>query len=432
MAGAPTTRTRAPENAEVPAGTQRDSSPAVRLALLVGSWGALTALGLARLLVAAGSIDMLYGEDGSVFLPGQLRHGLVASLATPYQGYLHTTPRFAAALVAALPLADAPVATAVLAAAITAALAVFVYRAAGAWIRSAEARALLAVAMVLLPVARAEVVGNLANLQWPLLFACFWALVGGDEGAIGWSGWVVVALAALSSPVALLYAPLALVLLAGRRRSGRARTPGVFLAAGAVQLVVVLTSGGSRTIVGGGVHDPITLALRYGERVVGGLLAWPGNGRPALPGLFGLVLVGLGVALVLRRREPTDPALRRAALLIGYSVALYCAPALVTGTPSRYAYVPTLLVLSAILVTFPCSRRALAVAAAVLLVCWCTSFAASPYRVHGPSWSQAISRARSECSDPAHPVTVRVPVGPDQADGGPWQRPRFECRDLGR
>jgi hypothetical protein len=94
--------------------------------------------------------------------------------------------------------------------------------------------------------------------------------------------------------------------------------------------------------------------------------------------------------------------------------------------------VPTLLVLSAILVTFPCSRRALAVAAAVLLVCWCTSFAASPYRVHGPSWSQALSQARSECSGPAAPVTVRVPVGPDQADGGPWKRPRFECRDVGR
>ena len=108
----------------------------------------LAAVSTARLLLRHHSIDMLYGEDGSVFLPAALRDGL-APVATPYQGYLHVVPRLLAFVVAQFPIEHAALAFTVAASLVTALVAVFVFFAAASWIDSAVTRGMLAAAMVL-------------------------------------------------------------------------------------------------------------------------------------------------------------------------------------------------------------------------------------------------------------------------------------------
>ena len=410
-------------------GPERRTSTTIRVTWICAAVLGLAALSVGRLLLRRHSIDMLYGEDGSVFLPAALRHGLFSPLTTPYQGYLHVVPRLIAFVVAQFPIGDAAVAFVVAAALVTALLAVFVFFASRTWIESPIVRGTIAAAMVLVPIAREEVVGSVATLQWPLLFACFWALAGRRAGpTVRWLAFIVAGAAALSSPIALLYVPLAIVFLV-RSSSWRERAvPITFLAAASLQLVTAATAGG-RTISGEPIHDPVELVRAFGERAVGGLVQWPSApGLPGFPALIGLAAAVTLVAWIGLRYRSAVVRSRRAATLVAYTVGVFVVPAWVTGGASRYSYVPALFLLSAVGVLLRgVQQRHLVIGAVVVVAIWTASFSASSYRVDGPSWSAALATGREACDGTA---SVRLPIGPYRAHHKPWKYAEFPCSSL--
>ncbi len=136
---------------------------------------ALAAGAVVMLLRIAGRspLTTIWAEDRTVFL--------VQALASPrylfasYAGYLQLLPRLIAQFVSFLPLRDASVAFAIAGAAIASAVALFVFYASAGHIRSGWLRALLAAAVLLLPIAPLEIADSAVNTPWYLLFGLFWA-----------------------------------------------------------------------------------------------------------------------------------------------------------------------------------------------------------------------------------------------------------------
>jgi hypothetical protein len=241
------------------------------------------------------------------------------------------------------------------------------------------------------------------------------------------AAFLVAGAAALSSPISLLYVPLAIVVLV-RASSWRDRAlPITFLVSASLQVVATATAG-DRTITGEPIHDPVVLVRAFGERVVGGLVTWPSApGLPGFPALIGLAaLVTLCTWIGLRHRRAVGPS-RRAGVLVGYAVVVFVVPAWVTGGASRYAYVPALFLLSAVGVLLRAQPRHVAIGALVLVAVWTASFSASSYRVRGPSWSAALVTGREECRSAS---SVRLPVGPYGAHHRPWKYAEFPCSSL--
>ncbi len=104
----------------------------------------------------------------------------------------------------------------------------------------APLRALLVLAMVLLPVANYELLDNLVNLPWWLFFGAFWALLWRPRGRSGAAvAAVVCALAAASEPLVGLLVPLAVARYFCLRRPLEQAAGSRLLAGLAFQLSVV-------------------------------------------------------------------------------------------------------------------------------------------------------------------------------------------------
>ena len=117
--------------------------------------------------------DGMYAEDYSVFLPGALAHPW--HLLVPDGGYIELGPRLIAQFAACLPLRDAAAAFAVIGALIACLCALFIFHASAGFIRSAWLRGLLALAVVLLPVAPIEIPDSGVGSPWYLMMALFFA-----------------------------------------------------------------------------------------------------------------------------------------------------------------------------------------------------------------------------------------------------------------
>ena len=123
---------------------------------------------------------------------------------------MHVVPRLLAEVALLLPIRDAAAAMALEAAIVVGLLALVVFRAAAGHIRSTAIRVILAASMVAAPVAQEEVLNNVANLHWYFLFASVWVLLWVPRSR--WEvlvGALVLVLAALSDPLAVLLLPLA-------------------------------------------------------------------------------------------------------------------------------------------------------------------------------------------------------------------------------
>lgn len=236
----------------------------------------LTGLGLLRFAGRGRGLDLVYADD-SRFLEAAMRHGAARSFGLTYEGYLHSVPRLVANLVALVPMTSAAVAFGIVATVATACIAVYVFHASSHTIPSPAVRGALAVAMVVLPAAREEVVGNVANLQWPLLFACFWALTARRRtSSVTRASCGVAILTALSCALSLLLLPLAVLDIRRKRSVPRRRTVGWWFVGSAVfQFGAVVAAMGSRPPSGSAVHEPMTLLARFADRVGGGALRWP-------------------------------------------------------------------------------------------------------------------------------------------------------------
>lgn len=381
--------------------------------------------------VRASKINILttmWAEDGRIFLTDALRDGAGPTLLRGYNGYAHLGARIAAGITAALPAEWGAASLAVLSTLGVGALAVFSARAASSHITAAPARWVYALAIVLLPAAGIEVLGNIANLHWFLLVAAFWAVVWRPAAtrhvalACG-----VVALAMLSDPLAVFLTPLVawrVVTVTARRDRAVAVAFGL---AAVVQGAVVLNTDSSgitpsfkaaigllekRLLVGSvlGVDTTVDFVDAWGMggvHIVAVLLVaaagaawwrWGGDSR-ALLLLGGVSAVGLFLVSVGLRGSGED-----AGVISG-----------IVAGGSRYTVAPALILAGLALVVLQrLDWRALVVPAVLALVVCAIDFRVPTLRNSDLTWARGLTIARTQCRFGLDPTQIPIlPVTPD-------------------
>ncbi len=373
----------------------------------------------------------LWAEDGGVFL-GQAFGDPLGTLFRSHSGYLQVMARAVGAVAAVVPVEDAAIAFALTGCLVVSILSVYVYVSSRSILTSAWARALLAASLVFASVTAFEVEANGLDLHWYLLFACFLALWSTDESTPTLvADSVVVALATLSGPLAVVYAPLALRRLVRGTGIRRWVVPGIFASAVVWQLVTAkLYPAGVTRFSAFNARD---LPVAYGLRVTGSVLvgdrylpsAWVTFGKWFV--FVSVVAVGAVCVYGMVRARGQKVVFILAALV--YSALLFTVSLTLRGTGemrppgdtfvyngSRYTVVPVLLVIAVLVVVADdpamlgrWGGRALAacVAAVTLL-----SFHSVPtVRGKAPNWRGDIERANQVCARTGA-ATVRIPIAP--------------------
>jgi hypothetical protein len=185
------------------------------------------------LLIPAGwaRLDHLWAEDGARFTVDALSLPALHNLVTPYGGYLHTLPRLVAELVTQLPIEWTAAGFAITAAMLRALVALITFAGSKSYLRWTPLRFALAALVIVLPAGNSETLNNMANLHWFLLYGAFWALLWRNAPRVPVA--IFVFLAAVSSPLVFILAPIALV----RLFLARKEVPLAFLAGLVVQAV---------------------------------------------------------------------------------------------------------------------------------------------------------------------------------------------------
>jgi hypothetical protein len=188
-----------------------------RVALAGCAVAAATVLSLAR-TGGAGPLNTVWAEDGSHFLADAYEKSFLGALTTSFNGYWHTIPRLLASVAPLFPVTYGPAILSVEAAALTSVVALFVFVASRAYFTHPALRLLVSVPVVLATVGDGWVENNVATLQFPLLYGLFWLLL-----FVAQTNWgriaqgVAVTLIALTSALAVLLVPLAIVRVVKRR-----------------------------------------------------------------------------------------------------------------------------------------------------------------------------------------------------------------------
>jgi hypothetical protein len=157
-----------------------------------------------------------------------------------YGGYVQVLPRFIAQVVSYLPLTDAALAFAVAGAVVAASGALFIFHASAGHVESVTLRALLAVALVLLPIAPMELIGSGVETPWYLLPVLFWAMLWRPRTRPAMAVAAAVGFLTMASNIlAALLAPLLLARLYALRRPREHAVTAGWLAGCLVQATIV-------------------------------------------------------------------------------------------------------------------------------------------------------------------------------------------------
>jgi hypothetical protein len=216
----------------------------------------------------------IFGDDYFWFLPQAIQRPWHWGA---YGGYVQVVPRFIAQVVSYLPLADAALAFAVAGAVVAAGGALVIFHASAGHVESVPLRALLAVALVLLPIAPMELIGSGVETMWYLLPVVFWAVLWrprtrpamGVAAAVGF-------LAMASNILAALLAPLLVARLYALRRPREHAVTAGWLAGCLVQAIFVFSAsqhGQSRLKLNSLTPPRQSLAF-YGHAVLAPSLGW--------------------------------------------------------------------------------------------------------------------------------------------------------------
>lgn len=130
--------------------------------------------------------DGIYAEDLKIFLPQALQHPW--HLLVPDDGYIELVPRLIAQFVTYLPLREAAAAFSITGAFITAGCALFIFHVSAGHVRSPLLRLVLALAVVLLPMALMEIADSGVDAPWYMDFALFWACLWRPRTRTGMAG----------------------------------------------------------------------------------------------------------------------------------------------------------------------------------------------------------------------------------------------------
>jgi hypothetical protein len=306
----------------------------------------------------------IFGDDYFEFLVGAIQHPWHWR---PYGGYVQVLPRFIAQVVSYLPLADAALAFALTGAVVAACCALFIFHASAGHIESVKLRALLAVALVLLPVAPMELIGSGVETPWYLLPALFWAVLWRPRTRPAMAVAAAVGFLTMASNIlAVLLAPLLVARLYVLRRPREHAVSAGWLAGCLVQATFVIS---------GALHGHSRLYLKhatpgqslafYGHVVLPSSLGWHTSwwlrsfaGADGVAAIAAVVLaVSFGLILV------TQPGARLfvvTAVAVGFiftviSISINRGPATKPMLPmqvlgTRYAIMADFLIVSALIV----------------------------------------------------------------------------------
>lgn len=364
----------------------------------------------------------VWAEDGPFFLAGAVNEGFFDMLTSTYAGYLVVAQRLIGELGALVPLGDASVAIALGGCAVVAASGLAVWVGSAGHISSPALRGLLTALTVLCPVASLEAVASGTYVSWYMTFAVFWLLLWrprSDWGAI--LGGLFIFIAGLSGPGTFFFVPLALLRAVAIRDRRDGILVGAFALAFAIQLPATLLSDEH-------VSDPAwtkNIATAYLQRVLDGAVlgeelggrAW---GRFGWPFLAALALAFTGLIAWLAARATSGRLLAAIAILTSGAMFVLSAYQRALGTAlmwpegawlgvgGRYAIVPALLLVSALLVLVDGRLRSSAKgwrdlwlpvgAAAVLALALVTSFWVGDRNIRGSvDWDASLRAAAAEC-----------------------------------
>jgi hypothetical protein len=365
--------------------------------------GLATALQLVR-QAAVSAWDTIWAEDGSIFLSDALNRSFLGTLAEPYGGYIHVPARLVAALASALPVAHAAFVFSLATSLIVSLVAAFVYFASASVITSASLRVALSGLVVLLPAAGSELLGNVTNLHFHLMFGCFWAFIWRSEstGALV-SRSALTVTTALADPLAAIYLPLAFHNAVARRTRVGLVVPIAFICALAAQAVAIVSSGsGPERLTRFDKADVLPL---FALRVTGSLLVG------ALAAVASLLV--LGTLHVDRDRRIFVGVCSGYAVLL-FSVYLFgrgsagmrpgSDPATWHLAGARFTLAPILFLSAALLVladgevrrpVWRSLRGRVIVLVAVLLI---SNFSLRSERSLGPRWQPELADAQHRCT----------------------------------
>ncbi len=436
-----------------PAAPERTEQQIDRV-LIASSYAVAFLLGAGVLLLRQTGVvatNTIWAEDGSVFLHDALAKPFGSSVLHLYAGYVQLLPRMLVEVPAALPLRDASATISVSGAAVVAALALVVFRASAGHVQCLPLRAILAAAVVLLPVALTELVANLVDLSWFCLFATFWVLLWRPSG---WAGRVVAFAVCFStagsSLVALLLLPIAAMRIVALRRVREHLATAGLLAGLALQAAGIGLAGGTGVAAG---HGPVGSVARAMSLRVG--LGWL-TGRHLtqvlfdhyayMPVIASCVLLGALVVTALsigdlRVRVMVVTGTVTAAVMFGVPVYLRWGTLFswsVVGkidVGARYAVPSILIVASVMLIALDATVRdnaravpwAVLVALAVSVPIWTVDYRYTNGRTDGPRWDQQVRVAEATCRAPLD-VTRQATVALSPPPNWSTQIP---CSSLG-
>jgi hypothetical protein len=416
------------------------SSPArddVWLAIAVGLLSAVTAW----LRLDGRTRGVVWAEDG-LFLEDRLESGPLLSLVDPYQGYLHLLPRAVVEVAVLLPIRDYAVAVTGLCCLVVGGVAALVYVCSRDVLHSRAARVALALVTVLVPTAAAEALGNTANLHWFLLWLTPWVVL--CRPTARWQGWAlgaVLLLVGLSEIQAVFFLPLLLVGVRDRLRLPM--TTGLLVGVAAQFLTVALTERQASEL-DSGTPSLLDLVQGYGLHVflqtwypaVGGVgevlveRGWPLVVLASLPFVAALAALVALAAVAARSRDRRDVVIAGtvlagavlpfvAGLVLNFRPFLefsaFGLETLAVFAPLRYALVPSMFVLAAVVVVadrlaqHP-ARAAKVLAAGVLVglagLGWVHLDAGPTNRSGYPGWAAGVAAAERECRAGAERVVI--------------------------
>jgi hypothetical protein len=414
--------------------------------------GAVALISVVSLLRQSGTpaTSTVWAEDGATFYAQALRLSFLRTLFTTYNGYMQLVPRLLAQVARWGPPADAAGRLAVSGAIGFAVCACLVFHMAKGHIASPLLRAGLVAAVVLLPMAVAELLDNTVNLPWWMFFATFWAFVWRPQTRSGRAtGFIVCFLATASQPLVALLLPLgALRLLALRHRLEQGPNLGVAL--GLAYQVVARLAGTNRPFVSAPLYGIVQdyaertgLSLLTGVRASNWLIA-RGPGAAVTAGLLIVCLIVASAMIVEDRRVRVFTVAATALSVPCFVVPVWLRGASAAldhtelGDGSRYQAVPLLMLISATFVIAgyyyergparaahrrpaPNRRwhrgqltRVLVLTALVVLLVpgWAADFRDNNFRAKGPSWPDQISSALVHCRSTDPPYSARVLIDP--------------------
>jgi hypothetical protein len=374
--------------------------------------------------------DVLWAEDGGVFLNQAMRHSLWDNLAAPHAGYLQVVARLLAQPARYLPVEWVAVWLATSAAGVVALVSLLVWFCSATVLQNLWARAMLTALVPLLPQAGYEVNAAVNDLHWYLAYAAFWVLLAAPTSLrrqVGASA--VVVLAALSDPLTALVLPAAVVgVLRARRRSAWV-APAAMCAGLAVQAWVHVTETAPYRSSPTTLWDlpeiygvRVVLSAVVGDRALSSVYVPLGMSVVEVVGVF--VAAGLVTLFCMADRQARVVATVSVLGSVAYLVVTvglrgtsgFLARDTFSLNGSRYTIVPLLLLWTAAIVLLDrlatrsrSHRNGLAVrnpaligilTAAFLGIQLLNDWSLPTVRSLGPSWRESLRSARATCGKP--------------------------------